>query len=50
MADRVGVISRGELIVVDEKSSLMAKLGKKTLTSSRRGIAERLLRALRLER
>ena len=31
MADRVGVISRGELIAVDEKSSLMAKLGKKTL-------------------
>src|SRR3954470_13396165 len=31
MADRVGVISRGELIAVDEKSSLMAKMGKKTL-------------------
>src|SRR3954452_20851983 len=31
MADRVGVISRGELIVVDEKTSLMAKMGKKTL-------------------
>jgi ABC-2 type transport system ATP-binding protein len=31
MADRVGVISRGELIAVDEKNSLMAKMGKKTL-------------------
>jgi ABC-2 type transport system ATP-binding protein len=32
MADRVGVISRGELIVVEEKASLMKKLGKKELT------------------
>ena len=32
MADRVGVISRGELIVVEEKTALMKKLGKKTLT------------------
>ena len=32
MADRVGVISHGELILVDEKSSLMKKLGKKELT------------------
>jgi ABC-2 type transport system ATP-binding protein len=31
MADRVGVISRGELIAVDEKTSLMAKMGRKTL-------------------
>jgi ABC-2 type transport system ATP-binding protein len=31
MADRVGVISRGELIAVDEKRALMAQLGKKTL-------------------
>ena len=31
MADRVGVISKGELIAVDEKKSLMAKMGKKTL-------------------
>jgi len=31
MADRVGVISRGELIAVDEKQALMARLGKKTL-------------------
>ena len=32
MADRVGVISRGELIVVEEKTALMKKLGKKELT------------------
>jgi ABC-2 type transport system ATP-binding protein len=32
MADRVGVISKGELILVEEKSALMKKLGKKTLT------------------
>jgi ABC-2 type transport system ATP-binding protein len=32
MADRVGVISRGELIVVEEKTELMKKLGRKELT------------------
>ena len=32
MADRIGVISKGELILVEEKSSLMKKLGKKQLT------------------
>jgi len=32
MADRVGVISKGELIVVEEKTRLMKKLGKKELT------------------
>ncbi|MEA3078906.1 MAG: type transport system ATP-binding protein [Sphingomonadales bacterium] len=31
MADRVGVISKGELIAVDEKKSLMVKMGRKTL-------------------
>ena len=31
MADRVGVISKGELIAVDEKRKLMTQLGKKTL-------------------
>src|SRR5687767_15263594 len=29
MADRIGVINRGELIVVEEKRALMKKLGKK---------------------
>jgi ABC-2 type transport system ATP-binding protein len=32
MADRVGVINKGKLIVAAEKSALMSKLGKKTLT------------------
>jgi ABC-2 type transport system ATP-binding protein len=32
MADRVGVINRGELIVVEEKSALMQKMGRKQLT------------------
>lgn len=32
MADRIGVIHKGELIVVEEKSVLMKKLGKKQLT------------------
>ena len=32
MADRIGVISRGEIILVEEKSELMRKLGKKQLT------------------
>jgi ABC-2 type transport system ATP-binding protein len=31
MADRVGVISKGALIAVDEKKALMARMGKKTL-------------------
>jgi ABC-2 type transport system ATP-binding protein len=32
MADRVGVIAKGELILVEEKDELMRKLGKKHLT------------------
>ena len=32
MADRIGVISKGELILVEEKAALMHKLGKKQLT------------------
>lgn len=32
MADRVGVISKGELILVEEKHALIKKLGRKTLT------------------
>jgi ABC-2 type transport system ATP-binding protein len=32
MADRIGVISKGELIVVEEKTTLMKKLGSKRLT------------------
>jgi ABC-2 type transport system ATP-binding protein len=32
MADRIGVINKGALVVVEEKSQLMKKLGKKQLT------------------
>ena len=32
MADRIGVISKGELILVEDKTELMRKLGKKQLT------------------
>ncbi len=32
MADRIGVINKGELVVVEEKHALMRKLGKKQLT------------------
>jgi ABC-2 type transport system ATP-binding protein len=32
MADRVGVINKGELILVEDKAELMRKLGKKQLT------------------
>jgi len=31
MADRVGVISKGQLIAIDEKKALMARMGRKTL-------------------
>ena len=41
MADRVGVINNGELILVEEKTALMKKLGKKTLTVA---LSERLER------
>ena len=34
MADRIGVIRKGELIVVEDKAALMRKLGKKQLTLS----------------
>ncbi len=32
MADRIGIINKGELILVEEKASLMQKLGKKQLS------------------
>ena len=32
MADRIGVINKGELILVEEKKALMRKLGKKQIT------------------
>jgi ABC-2 type transport system ATP-binding protein len=39
MADRVGVINKGEIILVEEKAELMRKLGKKRLTLQ---VAEKL--------
>jgi ABC-2 type transport system ATP-binding protein len=41
MADRVGVINKGELVLVEEKDALMRKLGKKRLTLD---LAEKLER------
>jgi len=32
MADRIGVINKGELILIEQKKDLMKKLGKKQLT------------------
>jgi ABC-2 type transport system ATP-binding protein len=32
MADRIGVINHGEIILVEEKAELMRKLGKKQMT------------------
>jgi ABC-2 type transport system ATP-binding protein len=32
MADRIGVINKGEIVLVEEKTALMRKLGKKRLT------------------
>ncbi|HEY7671645.1 MAG TPA: ABC transporter ATP-binding protein [Gammaproteobacteria bacterium] len=32
MADRVGVIDKGEIVVIEEKATLMRKLGKKQMT------------------
>ena len=32
MADRIGVINKGEIIIVEEKAEMMRKLGKKRLT------------------
>ncbi len=52
MADRVGVISRGEIILVEEKSELMRKLGRKQLTLQLQAPLDRLpptLDAFRLE-
>jgi ABC-2 type transport system ATP-binding protein len=42
MADRVGVISRGEIILVENKAELMRKLGKKQLTLQLQHAVERV--------
>ena len=46
MADRIGVISKGELIVVEDKAVLMRKLGKKQLTLSLRAPLQHIPAAL----
>jgi ABC-2 type transport system ATP-binding protein len=46
MADRVGVINKGELILVESKNELMRKLGQKQLTLQLRDPIEAVLPAL----
>jgi len=46
MADRVGVINKGELIVVAEKAELMRKLGRKQMTLELREPIEAIPQAL----
>ncbi|MET0656226.1 MAG: ABC transporter ATP-binding protein, partial [Pseudoxanthomonas sp.] len=46
MADRIGVISKGELILVEDKHVLMRKLGKKQLTLTLQVPMERIPPAL----
>jgi len=50
MADRIGVISKGELIVVEDKATLMAKLGKKQLTLQLKSPLESIPEGLRDQR
>ena len=40
MAERIGVISKGEIILVEEKAELMRKLGKKVLTLQLREVLD----------
>jgi ABC-2 type transport system ATP-binding protein len=46
MADRIGVINKGELIIVEEKAVLMRKLGKRQLTLQLQHALDRLPEAL----
>jgi ABC-2 type transport system ATP-binding protein len=50
MADRIGVISKGELVVVEDKHVLMRKLGKKQLTLQLQTPLARIPEALAGER
>src|SRR3546814_660389 len=52
MADRIGVINKGELVVVEDKDTLMRRLGRKQLTLALQAPLERIpdeLSALPLE-
>ena len=42
MADRIGIISKGELVVVERKAELMQKLGKKQLTLELHNVLEKI--------
>jgi ABC-2 type transport system ATP-binding protein len=42
MADRIGVINKGEIILVEDKALLMRKLGKKQLTLQLQNTLERV--------
>jgi len=42
MADRIGVINNGELVVVEDKATLMRKLGRKQLTLALQAPLERI--------
>ena len=42
MADRIGVINKGELILVEDKDELMRKLGRKQLTLQLQSPLERI--------
>ena len=46
MADRIGVINKGQIILVEEKTELMRKLGKKQLTLHLEHPLERIPQAL----
>jgi ABC-2 type transport system ATP-binding protein len=46
MADRVGVINKGEIILVEDKAGLMQKLGKKRLTLQLQGKVDAIPPAL----
>lgn len=46
MADRIGVIRKGEIILVEDKAELMRKLGKKQLTLQLQAPLDRLPEAL----
>src|ERR1700757_2731222 len=46
MADRVGVINKGEIILVEDKARLMAKLGRKRLTLHLQGQLDAVPEAL----
>ncbi len=46
MADRIGIINKGELVLVEDKAKLMAKLGRKELRLRLRDRLERIPEAL----